>query len=641
MENQSTFSTAGLLHSRIFLLAAAGIILLLLVGSVTLMSLLSAKKPKLVPINKEAVYASDKVIVQFSEAYLPALPGRNPKWDSLYGKLKNMGVVRYEKEYQSTEKPLNQFYILYLKPGSDVVKVREEVYKLKEVKSSDPDYYLSTQATANDPSYPGMWDLQKIDIEHAWNITKGSDSVTIAVIDTGINYNHPDFEGRTIIKGHDYSTCDSTLKELQAAGGKCTKPKPEDNDPMDNMGHGTHVAGTIGAMTNNGEGVAGINWNVTLMAVKVLGAGGAGGEGVGKGIEYAVDHGARVINMSLGGTQHCDANYQSVIDYARSHGVVVVVAAGNSNVDAYNFAPASCNGVITVGATGPSDERAAYSNYGSLVTLAAPGGNDPAHKGSSGCTVPTCINSTWGLGGYAAIEGTSMASPHVAGVAGLILAQNPTYSPDQVKQCLVSSGDAISTDKAVGNKRLNAYNALNGCSSSSISPTSAVTPSVSITQSPSPSQTAGAYYIEGKLYKDLNKNLKPDPGEPPLAGVTLTLSGPVDRPSVTTGASGEYSFSLLSAGSYTMKGLVNGSQVVEYRFPLTQQVSSLEFNVPLPESVAAANPSVTSAPTATPGGPTSTPTPTPVVLYSCHERTTNRTVNNKVVQLKYLECNPK
>lgn len=644
MENQQSSSLTALLHSRRFLLIA-GVVIISLLVAISVFFILSSKPP-LEPIPEESVYVADEVVVQIAEGYTPGPTDNNQKWEDLYARLQALGVQGYEPAFDSNDPELSRFYKLKLAEGSDVELIREELYELNEIKGSEPDFILHTQISANDVEYSGMWGLQRIDIERAWDITRGSNSVRVAVVDTGVDYNHPDFAGRSIVKGKDVSTCDSTIQELQASGGKCTRPKQPDNDPMDSNGHGTHVAGTIGAATNNGIGIAGVNWNVTILAVKVLGAGGAGGlTEISNGLVEAADSGAKIVNMSLGGRATCSqgSTIKAAIDYARSKGVTVVAAAGNDNIDASAFAPANCAGVLTVGATGPNDERAGYSNYGSIVDIAAPGGNEP--RGVSSCNKSNCITSTWINSQYRSVQGTSMAAPHVAGVASLLLAQDNSLTPDRIRQCLINSGISINTDRPVGGKRLNAYGALNGCTANNDQPTTAP---VAATATPvnnpplpdsSQNNTPMEYYLKGFAYFDANRSLTFDSDETMVSGVSLRLIGPSTNNSVT-GVDGKFEFRNLQAGSYLLTASIYGRDAMEYRIILDINTSS--FNIPIPILDISEN--------TNPDEPrqgenrqiiTGTPTPTPKPLHTCVERTYPTRINNRTIQMKYLDCSPK
>jgi serine protease len=359
---------------------------------------------------------------------------------------------------------------------------------LAEVEYAQPDYIRTVQAIPNDTYYPTMWNLTKVKMPEAWDLTKGTNQITVGVVDTGIAQTHPDFQGRSFIPGRDFAMCNV----ISTYDGSCiiakTCPNEQqgycDNDPSDDHGHGTHVAGTIGAVTNNAKGISGINWNVALLPVKVLNSNSQGLiSWVTKGITFAADSGAKVINLSLGGPPSCsqDPATQDAINYARSRGAVVIVSAGNEATDASNTSPASCQGVITVAATGPNDEAASYTNYGSVVDLAAPGGNPIGNT----CAAETCITSLWIYNQYAYDAGTSQAAPHVSGAAALLLSINPNLSPDQIENILKNPNyvDLISPapSKPIGAGRLNVFKALSSLTSP---PTPTPTPTPTTTPIP-------------------------------------------------------------------------------------------------------------------------------------------------------------
>lgn len=345
-----------------------------------------------------------------------------------------------------------------------IFKLRDKGKAIYSVKG------LALNSAPNDPLYPEMWNLQKdlqgLDMAGAWELAKGSANVTVAVVDSGIDFSHEDFQGRNILPGRDFATCDFAMGEVDGEPlclieKNCTKLDQGycDDDPTDDLGHGTHVSGTIGAVTNNSRGIAGINWDVTLLPVKSANfMGQLLTSWIIQGMTYAVDQGADIINMSFGGEGTCSSSMQEVIDYARSRGVAVVVAAGNSDLDAGGFDPASCNGVIVVGATGPGKGRAGYSNFGAVVDIAAPGGNPSEDRNKDGyldsldCIRAECILSTYPpLEKYEILAGTSMAAPHITGVAALLLAASPGLPPDEIEQILKRTADPLTTDKPIGN----------------------------------------------------------------------------------------------------------------------------------------------------------------------------------------------
>ncbi|PIP74720.1 MAG: hypothetical protein CO135_02640 [Candidatus Levybacteria bacterium CG_4_9_14_3_um_filter_35_16] len=448
-------------------------------------------------------------------------------------KLTSLGVISQEKVYKTSTNPsLSKYYILKLKQGIDVKSVVKELSKFNELEKAEPNYIFSAQAEPNDPSYPKEWALQKIDMPNAWIIGTGTSETKVAVVDTGVDGSHPEFNGRISLAA-------------DCASGTCV-----DSTATDNSYHGTHVAGTIGAATNNGVGVAGINWNINFIVAKMLNSQGTGsGTALVSGIIFASENGARVINLSLGGAHACSSMEQDAINFAINNGTTVIVAAGNSNMNASNFSPASCQGVLVVGATGPNDERAVYSNFGSIVDIAAPGGN----SNGAAKTAANTILSTAPGGSYQVLQGTSMATPHVVGVAALLLSVNPGLSPSQVKSCLVDNADPISTDKPIG-PRLNAFKTLNACSGlPPITTTTTIpreTTSTTIVSGGGNSQTP---LLQGTVYTDLNTNNTPDPGEG-YQGASVAIAGPFNG-SIATDSLGKFFFPNLPVGDYTISAV--------------------------------------------------------------------------------------
>ncbi len=351
-------------------------------------------------------------------------------------------------------------------PVSDVSLIADKLMTLGDVEYAEPDRILQYMATPNDPQYANQWhyyDTWGIHAPGAWDITTGSSNVVVAVIDTGIT-NHADLSGRTL-PGYDF-----IADALVANDGDGRDSSP--SDPGDwitsaenasgyfqgcrvsnSSWHGTHVAGTIGAATNNGLGVAGINWVSKIVPVRVLGKCGGYNSDILDGMRWAAGlsvsgapanpNPAQVLNLSLGGSGACGAAQQTAINDITNHGTTVVVAAGNSNADASGYNPASCNGVITVAATNRAANRASYSNYGSVVEISAPGGEtNPVQANgvlstlNSGATAPAGDTYTY-------YQGTSMATPHVVGVASLVLSMAPTLSPSQVQQILQNTRRAF------------------------------------------------------------------------------------------------------------------------------------------------------------------------------------------------------
>ena len=320
------------------------------------------------------------------------------------------------------------------------------------VSSCEPNYVIRSSAVPNDTQYATLWGMDKISAPAAWDLTTGSRNVVVAVIDTGVDYNHPELAanmwhnpGEIAGNGRDDDN-NGFVDDVYGANVISNT-----GNPMDDNSHGTHCAGTIGGLGNNELGVAGVNWNVSIMGVKFLSAGGAGSlYGAVLAINYAVASGAQIISASWGGGGYSQALYDA-INNARAHGVLFVAAAGNSGLDTdtYPNYPSSydLDNVIAVAAVGKNDVLASFSNFGdNSVDIAAPG---------------VSILSTIPNGGYASYSGTSMATPHVAGVAALVKGYAPELNYAQLK-ARVLDGDALGTLQGLvaGGKRLNAYRAL-------------------------------------------------------------------------------------------------------------------------------------------------------------------------------------
>ncbi|MFG6415824.1 S8 family peptidase [Roseateles sp. DC23W] len=327
---------------------------------------------------------------------------------------------------------------------------------------AEPDRKMYALMTPNDTSYTSQWDLYEtaggIRAPAAWDLATGT-GVVVAVIDTGIRP-HADLSGQTVA-GYDM------IKDTAVANdGNARDSDPSDpgdwtaanecaaGDPAyGSSWHGTHVAGTIAARTNNASGIAGIAFNAKIQPIRVLGKCGGYTSDIADGMIWASGGTvsglpanatpSKVLNLSLGGGGSCDTTSQNAINSARSRGSVVVVAAGNENQNASNSSPANCSGVITVAATDRNGARAYYSNFGNVVTLAAPGGDVRSSSSNGILSTLNAGTQAPGADNYAWYQGTSMAAPHVAGVAALMLSAKPTATPDQIKAALQSSARAF------------------------------------------------------------------------------------------------------------------------------------------------------------------------------------------------------
>ncbi|UHQ24323.1 S8 family serine peptidase [Lysobacter sp. 5GHs7-4] len=354
----------------------------------------------------------------------------------------------------------------------------------RDVEWVQPDYMVRALATPNDTRFNEQWHYADsavgINAPTAWNTSTGS-GVVVAVIDSGI-LAHTDLDAN-ILPGYDFISSTAPFSDFQclisglsAKCGGSNDGDGRDNNATDssNIKHGTHVAGTIGAVTNNSAGVAGVAYGAKIVPVRALGNQGVGvtsdiadaivwaSGGTVAGVPANANP-AEVINMSLGGDQACSATpaYQTAIDTANANGSIVVVAAGNSNIDVSGATPASCNGVVSVAASDQGGKRAWYSTYGA-VSITAPGGEtcSPATEflalGES--TAGKCtqnhaakgVLSTYSGNGYEFNQGTSMATPHVAGVVALIQAVGTPKTLAQVKQILSDTARPIAAANCPG-----------------------------------------------------------------------------------------------------------------------------------------------------------------------------------------------
>jgi serine protease len=342
-----------------------------------------------------------------------------------------------------------------------VQAISQQLMLLPEVEYAEPDRIFQHTLTPNDPQYVNQWHFSGpwgINAPAAWDITTGSSSIVVAVVDSGIT-NHADLSGRTV-PGYDFigdvlSANDGNGRDSDASDpGDWITPAENASGYFAGCGvsnsswHGTHVAGTIGAIGNNGIGVTGINWNSKILPVRVLGKCGGYESDILDGIKWAAGlsvpgvpanpNPAKVINLSLVGQGPCEATWQTTINNITAAGTVIVVAAGNGNDNANFYTPGNCNGVITVAATGNTGSRASYSNYGAAVDISAPGGDGSASVLSTlntGTTVP--ISDT-----YDYYQGTSMATPHVVGVVSLMFSRNPYLTSGQVLQIIQNTAKA-------------------------------------------------------------------------------------------------------------------------------------------------------------------------------------------------------
>ncbi|MGI8687363.1 MAG: S8 family serine peptidase [Thermomicrobiales bacterium] len=282
------------------------------------------------------------------------------------------------------------------------------------VRYAEPDYIAHALDLPNDQYFGNQYGMSKVQAPGAWSVTHGSASVTVAILDCGIYEAHPDLAGKVIAREDFTGSANGT---------------------DDRCDHGTHVAGIASATTNNATGVAGLGYETKLLNGKVLSDGGSGYDSqIADGIRWAADSGANVINMSLGGAGTCSQAFQDAIDYAWGKNVVIVAAAGNGGGTA-SIQPANCAHVVAVASTDGNDARSGFSNYGGWVPLAAPGSEIYS-------TVNPNLSENNG-NAYAYLSGTSMATPHVAGLAALLWSTLWGTSAQAVIQRMESTADHI------------------------------------------------------------------------------------------------------------------------------------------------------------------------------------------------------
>ncbi|BDP43557.1 hypothetical protein DAETH_35260 (plasmid) [Deinococcus aetherius] len=374
--------------------------------------------------------------------------------------------------------------------GTDAAGIVRELAARADVEYAEPNRLLHALRTPNDTYFPFQWDAQAMRLPAAWDQTTGK-AVTVAVVDTGI-VNHPDLAGR-LLPGLDM------VQDVDNAGdGDGIDANPTD-EGGDTGYHGTHVAGTIAAASNNGAGVAGVSWGARIVPVRVLGTSGGGTlDDIVVGTFWAAGgqveglpanpNPARVVNLSLGGPGQCSDVQRDLFRALADNGVVAVVAAGNDDKDAGGYTPASCPNVITVGAVGPDGKRAYYSNYGARVDVMAPGGNTRLKLDIGGQKVPGGILSTVAavedgklVATYDVYEGTSMAAPHVAGLVALMKGEQPNLTTAQTLARLRATSTPLSgADCGVaggcGAGLVNAAAALSGSGTPAPAPTPPPTP---------------------------------------------------------------------------------------------------------------------------------------------------------------------
>ena len=404
-------------------------------------------------------YAEDEILVKFK-------PGITENKQAAV--IQNFGALKFNYSYKK------RFSVVKIPPGM-VAAMTKLLSRNPAVERVTPNYIFDLYFVPDDPLYTKQWNLSLINVEAAWDISTGTD-VTVAVVDTGVNSSfhlEEDGFGSRLLPGY------NAIFGIKGSA-------------YDQNFHGTHVAGTIGQETNNGIGVAGVAYNATIMPVKVFLRSGdfALMSWIVDGIDWAAEHGADIINLSLGGPKS-DPNTGETYDYSlleeainnavNNHNVTVIAASGNyypskpgDKVDEVSY-PAAFTNVIAVGAVDYRKNRAPYSKYGPELTLVAPGGvispaQDPDGDGKAdGGILQETFRQSLGFRlfafgwGYLSLSGTSMATPHVSGVAALIKSIHPDWTPQQIKDALINTAEDLGApgkDDEYGYGLVDAYAAL-------------------------------------------------------------------------------------------------------------------------------------------------------------------------------------
>ncbi|MEC0243023.1 S8 family peptidase [Paenibacillus dokdonensis] len=405
------------------------------------------KNLRLIPYPKEGKYKVESVHADTLRDITVRTGHDNEKASHFY---ENEIVVRFRQDPSrqdlnrmiselraESSRKLGYAYVFHAS-GMDYSQLKSYFMKNWNPQYVEPHYLYMTndkvkESTSSLPNVPNdllfakyQWNLPAIETNQGWDLSRGSNDVIVGIVDTGVDIGHPDLQGQLL------------------TGYNVINP---DSDPLDDVGHGTHVSGIIGALVNNNEGVAGISWYNKMLPVKALDKSGSGTTySVAEGIIWAADNGAKVINMSLG--NYADSQFlHDAVKYAYDRDVVLVAASGNDNTERPGY-PAAYSEVLAVAATDSNMKRASYSNYGDYIDVAAPG---------------TSIASTYPGNQYAALSGTSMASPHVAAMAALIRSRNPDLTNKQVMDIMRSSTVDLGPkgrDKYYGYGQIDIYKAL-------------------------------------------------------------------------------------------------------------------------------------------------------------------------------------
>ena len=408
-------------------------------------------------------FVSGEMIVRFedddpSSGVLSSLAGRAQLWgmQTKAGEPGREMLLRFDEEagpqetfralgIRQTEsnRSIHRTVGPILQRKADTLHIIKSLRRRADVRYAQPNYIHKTLTIPNDPQYPRQWHYPLINLPQSWDVTTGSNTVIVAVIDTGVLLNHPDLENRLTTDGYDFIS--DPARALDGNGIDPDPDDPGDGSPGRSSFHGTHVSGIIAAETDNVIGVAGVTWFTRIMPLRALGLGGGTDFDILQAIRYAAglanDSGtlpaqrAEIINLSIGGGSFSPVA-QALLTAVRGLGIFVVAAAGNSASNTF-FYPAAYEGVLAVSAVDIQKDLTRYSNFGTTIDLAAPGGDNSADINVDG--FPDGVLSTCGIDPTGVIEfvycffqGTSMAAPHVTGAVALMKAIYPALTPEEL-----------------------------------------------------------------------------------------------------------------------------------------------------------------------------------------------------------------
>ncbi|HET54997.1 MAG TPA: T9SS type A sorting domain-containing protein [Ignavibacteria bacterium] len=507
----------------------------------------------------DVYYLANKVVVKFKESTNNSFYKSSIIPSETAKHLDNISATKVEKTYTVLNEEainysdINRTYVIEYSSPYDPQALSNKLSNTSGIEWAEPWYVYKISLEPNDPKYLDgtQWYLNKISASQAWDLSTGSEDIVIAIIDTGVDWDHPDLAANIwmnpgeILDGTD-TDGNGFVDDIRGWDFGGTNGTPDNNPMEDAPTHGTYVAGFASAVTNNGEGIASIGYNCKIMAVKTsrqdLGNGiiAYGREG----ILYAANNGAKVINCSWGGSPYSQA-LQDAITYATSLGALVVSSADNDNKIEPAY-PSAYDGVLSVGGTDANDLRYSASNYGATVDVTAP---------ATGFTTGQGMYSTWQNDTYwQNSSGTSLASPLAAGLAGLIIQRFPDYTPLQVAEQIRVNTDYIADkndsffEYYLGTGRINAYKALSNANSISVR-------------------------AEEFVYTDLsNGNGVVEPGEAFNLGVVFkNYLSPASNVQVSLESRSQYV--TINQGNYTIGGVGTLEETNNFSSPFSFSVS--------------------------------------------------------------------